>query len=60
MDKEYLGLTVDNLQVGQPNVGIYAPTAETLKHFEHLKSIPLKSIKCKHGNYFIRIGDEKK
>ena len=98
MDEEYPGLAVDNLQVGQVKVGIYAPTAEILKdylqsvtvngmsveewckkhpenkdcyflmitlecgcekHFEHLKDIPLKSIKCKHGNYFIRIGDEK-
>lgn len=28
------------------------------KRFKYLKDIPLKSQKCKHGNYFIRIGGE--
>jgi hypothetical protein len=29
-----------------------------IKNFKDLKDVPLKSIKCKHGNYFIKIGDD--
>lgn len=29
-----------------------------IKTFKYKEDIPLKSLKCKHGNYFIRIGDE--
>ncbi len=28
------------------------------KKFNDKKDIPFKSIKCKHGNYFIKIGDD--
>lgn len=28
------------------------------KIFKDLKDVPCKSIKCKHGNYFIKIGDD--
>lgn len=28
------------------------------KHFKFLKDVPLKSVKCKHENYFIKIGGE--
>lgn len=31
-----------------------------IKRFKYKDDISLKSIKCKHGNYFIKIGDEKR
>ena len=29
-----------------------------IKNFKERKDVPSKSIKCKHGNYFIKIGDD--
>ena len=29
-----------------------------VKKFKDKKDLPFKSIKCKHGNYFIKIGDD--
>lgn len=28
------------------------------KNFKDRKDVPFKSVKCKHGNYFIKIGDD--
>lgn len=68
--KNYLqSVTIDGLSVEEwhkkYNLFSDAPFLEIdlgcgcIKRFKRLEDVPLKSIKCKHGNYFIKIGEER-